>query len=49
MKMIKVSDATHKRLEADKAHFTKVIGINYTFDRTLGEYHKILDGLEDKK
>lgn len=49
MKIIKVSDAVHKRLIEDKKHFSKVIGIPYTFDRTITEYHKILNGLADKK
>ena len=46
MKIIKISDATHKRLERDKAHFSDVIGVPYTFDRTLQEYFKILNTLE---
>lgn len=49
MKIIKVSDETHKRLEEDKAHFTDVIGIPYTFDRTIVEYHKIINTLSDKR
>jgi uncharacterized protein YutD len=46
MKMIKVSDAVHKRLVKDKKHFTDAIGINFRFSDTIQEYQKILGNLE---
>lgn len=49
MKIIKISDAVHKRLTEDKKHFSKTIGIPYTFDRTLAEYFKVLDAHNIKR
>lgn len=43
---IKVSNAIYDRLVKDKKHFKKTIGINFTFNSTLNEYHKILDGIK---
>lgn len=43
---IKVSKAVHARLVKDKNHFKKTIGINFTFNSTVNEYHKILDGIK---
>jgi hypothetical protein len=49
MKIIKVSDEVHKRMVEDKKHFAKVIGIYFTFNDTIKEYHKILDQYGDKE
>lgn len=47
MKIIKVSDAVHKRLIKDKKHFSDVMGVPYTFDRTICEYQKCLYEFKD--
>ena len=46
MKIIKVSDAVHKQLVADKKMFTKDIGYNFRFTDVVNEYHKILRTLD---
>jgi hypothetical protein len=48
MKIIKVSDAVHKRMIEDKKEFAKAIGISFTFNDVIKEYHTILySTLED--
>lgn len=48
MKLIKVSDDVHERLEQDKVHFTKTIGFNFSFSQTIREYQKLLNILQDQ-
>lgn len=44
---VRVSKSIHDRLTKDKKHFEKTIGLKFSFNSTINEYHKILDGIDD--